>query len=266
MSSKEKTMELVKDPSSKKGLSLNILMLIAMLSLLAYHGGIRYGSLHEISFYDYPYILLAVNGIFLPLMAFAAVEIYHHTKSLPQFLLELLILGAVSCIPFLLAMHNPKLYHIPEVFGIILGLSAIHLRRSRAKVWVKVLVFPLLILISLLVGLGFPFLVFMMIFDYFYGNPRYQRAGVVILCVGIGTLELFTRPLQYIIYGEYPDLNSFWHTTIASLYQDAHALSYIIAIILLLFYRGNIGNQKLKWVFYIFYPLHLVLLLLLMPS
>lgn len=259
----ESPVEVEKDVPPKGGLS--VLMLIAMLSMLAYHIGSRYNAKTEIILYDYPYILMLINGLFIPITAFVAVEAYHRTKSLKRYMLELFILGIISILPFLWAMDNPKLHQIDEVFGVLLGILAIYLRRSKVGIVVKALLFPLMALVSFFIDLGIPFLIFMIIFDYFYGNVKYQRAGGIILCVGLGALNFFAYPLQYIFYGEYLNFESLWYNITASLYGNAHAISYLIAILLLLFYRGNAGNAKLRWILYIFYPLHLILLLFLMP-
>ena len=92
----------------------------------------------------------------------------------------------------------------------------------------------------------------MLVLDYFYGNQKNQIVGyTLIAAIEFGVLELITSPFWNLIY-----MGNFDFSNIAGNYES---FGFLIPIFLFYTYNGKHRNNSKfsKWVFYIFYPLHL---------
>ena len=138
------------------------------------------------------------------------------------------------------------------IFTILIGVLAIHARRKIKNIFLKTFVILVLIIMSLPADYGSSCIVTMLVLDYFYGNQKNQIVGyTLIAAIEFGVLELITSPFWNLIY-----TGNFDFSNIAGNYE---LFGFLIPIFLFYTYNGKHRNNSKfsKWVFYIFYPLHL---------
>ena len=243
-----------------KGITLNQLKYIAIFAMVIDH----------IAFAFVPdETLLAIGMHFIgritgPVMFFSAVEGYHHTSNLRKYIARLAIFAAVSWLPFLYFKKGGSLSHValmrPNViYTILLGVLAICIRRStRIKNPVtKILLILVLVVLCVPADWGYTGLIMIIVFDYFYGNFQQQAFGYcMVVLLGMQVLNLLTTPFFGLFYDQtfYLDLE-YYLLSIAD-------IGALIPIGLLSFYKGEHGAKSSfsKWFFYIFYPVHFLIL------
>ncbi len=235
-----------------RGLSLNALKYIAIIAMLIDHIALAFLEIDGTMF-----ILMDLIGkITGPIMFFAAVEGYHHTRNFSKYLKRLFILAIVSYIPFIFAFSS---YFDPLdlniIFTIFLGLIAIHVRRNVKNVFLKVLILFLMMVFSIFIDYGHLGILIILVMDYFYGDIKKQLFGYLMLIFfDVGLFYYIVSPFWSFVTNGFFNLNDFW--------SDFMDLGFFIPAVLLYFYNGELGkNSKTsKWFFYIFYPLHLAII------
>ena len=206
--------------------------------------------------------LTCVGRIAFPIFAFMIVEGYFHTKKLKNYVLRLLIFAVLSEFPFNLmsggSMFNPL--HQNVLWTFLIGLGLIHLiERAKHKraIWMW-LVTVVAILVGLLVALfgmvdcAYYGVLMMLVFYLFRGRRWWCFVGQLI-CMWYINVEMMGGMV-------YP-IELFGREWI--IHQQGFALLALIPIWL---YHGKQGlyNKVLKYTYYAFYPVHLLLLYLLM--
>ena len=230
----------------KKGLNGAVLKWIAMLSMLTDHfaavffdSSWRAGRL--IFRYDVYLLLRGVGRLAFPIYCFLLVEGFLHTRNIKKYLLRLLVFGLISEIPFDLAFHNSCFYweYQNVYFTLLLGLLAMTLwDRSTRGDWRQCGVWRVL--------LGLLFIAAAAVLAW-AGKTDYGAWGVLV----IAALYLFRK--------------NEWARAAAAegLLAAASTLELVSVVdfVLLHFYNGERGRQ-MKYLFYVFYPAHLLLLAL----
>ena len=211
------------------------LKIIALLSMLCDHLG--YTILGQFSFMNY------IGRIAFPVFAFCITEGYVHTKNIKKYFLRLGILAIISQIPYML-FESTFLNHINLniIFTLILGLFTILLYdKSKNKL--------LGLILTILLGC------FAQFFYFDYG------------WFGIAIIFIF-----YIFKDNKPFMNlSFILATFANYYYMFLRTSRFEYIFIIFFaclslipinlYNGKKGRNA-KYLLYIFYPLHFIVLYL----
>lgn len=183
-----------------------------------------------------------LGRIAFPLFAFLVAEGYCHTSNLKKYYKRLTIFALISQIPFMLfrsLVGNWQMLNI--LFTLMLGLFAITLFDKLGRKYYFSL--PL-------------------VFGVFYLGE--------ILCVdygwyGVATVFVFylCRNRKFLRMVAFASLNFiYYYPRLITNYAMASLISYLFAtlpVILLLFYNGKLG-RKTKYGYYIFYPLHMVIL------
>ncbi|MQS75161.1 TraX family protein [Companilactobacillus halodurans] len=195
--------------------------------------------------------------------AYLVVEGLHYTHSRKNYLSRLLLWGVgMSVGNWLLNLFVLRKHNVMSILGdnifLTLFLGAIVLiswnnqnNNPSLKKVLKSLAIVLLIA-SLIIPLEGSFVVvpFMFITQLTYGDVKRRNRAYLILMMVFALIEL---PMALTI----PNLNGIMiFDTIA---MNASDIFFILIIPLLHYYNGKIGslNQKLKYGFYLFYPLHL---------
>ena len=229
---------------AKRGLNGSALKWIAVLSMLVdhfavvfYFGSARVGN--PIFSAGQYYILRGVGRLAFPIFAFLLAEGYHHTRSVEKYLLRLLLFGFVSEVPFDLAFQNAWLdmSYQNVFFTLFLGLVAVRL-------W------------DLLTC----------------GDPESCGALRVLaglLCIVAAAAAAELGETDYGVWGVLVivSISIFRETEwLRDLLSGCFLLgSYPLEVvgfadfILFHFYNGKRGRQR-KYLFYIFYPAHLLML------
>lgn len=199
-------------------------------------------------------LLNAIGRIAFPIFAFSIAQGYIHTRSLKRYFIRLVIFAVVSQLPFMLLMKMAGAGFRLNIFvTLILGLSAIMVYD---KVQPRLLGIALSLIIALLGDIFYTdygaWGVLLILFMYVL--TEYKNAGGDASIYALSFASVFAFMVLY--------MYSF------SLDRGLHYLGYAIALIILLLYNGKPAyNMRLfksmKFVFYAFYPAHLVMLYLL---
>ncbi len=210
------------------------LKLIAVISMLIDHtGDVLYpGQLW----------LRCIGRLAFSIYCFLLVEGFLHTRNLKNYMLRLLAFGIVSEVPFDLAFYSTFIDfdHQNVFWTLLLGLMAISLMSM-----VKYDSIYLKYLLQIMIAVPFGIVAQLMHADYRWIGvgliaSMYIFHDIEVLKVGAGVilmLPVFTNQIEY--FG---------------------VLSYMP----MHFYNGSRGlnNQACKWFFYVFYPVHLIVLVI----
>lgn len=207
--------------------------------------------------------LTCIGRIAFPLFAFMIVEGYFHTKDLKSYVKRLLIFALISEIPFNLMTGGSAInpFHQNVLWTFLIGIGLIRLiewaRSERCKVWRWLLVAPGVLLGCTVSILGMTdymhYGVMMVLVFYLFRGRRWWCFLGQLLCLWCINFEMMGGMVYpFELFGRewlFP--------------QQGFALLALIPIWL---YRGKQGpyNKALKYTYYAFYPVHLLILSLLM--
>jgi len=212
-----------------------LLKIIGVITMLSDHIGDA--ILGKFSFFN------LIGRIAFPIFAFQAVQGYIKTKNFKKHMIKLFIFGCISQIPFMLFLSTFTFqFSLNIFFTFFLGLLALYIYDKCKN---KTLGFVAVILISLLGGFihvdyGTFGILLIFVFYFFKDKKLLMALSVISLC--------FAHYSQNIIH--FPTLTSHYLTC---------ALFTCLSLIFILFYNKKEG-PKAKYFFYIFYPLHLLIL------
>lgn len=206
-------------------------------------------------------LMHAVGRITGPVMFYLAAEGYHHTRSVPRYVLRLLVFALVSYLPFQLFCYGGELlarFHFTRlnvIYTILLGVLAVWVRHEVRPMPVKLLLIALLTLLAIPGDWGTSGVLMILTFDFFYGDFRSQSfAYVLLILLDQYILHLFTTPVFSLLYEGTLDLSAWVY--------GAENLGLFLPLLLLHHYNGQRGGHGSwgKWLFYIYYPAHLTVL------
>lgn len=213
------------NPNNKKPafLSGSTLKLIAIITMLIDHIG-------AIFFPQYM-ILRYIGRLAFPIFCFLLVEGFFHTKNIKKYLLRLGLFAILSELPFDLAFYHTVWHpaHQNVFFTLFLGLLAIHFfhqyeQGKAAAMWGFIGVMVLGVFLNSDYGVGGIVLIFL-----FY---QFRQSFL--------SLTLTTTALLFLCFGTVE-------------------LPGALSLIPIFCYNGKRGIQ-MKYLFYLFYPLHLLIL------
>ena len=203
--------------------------------------------------------LTCIGRISFPIFAFLIVEGYFHTGSLKKYVCRILLFAILSEIPFNLAMGSRWFYPIHQnvLWSFLIALGLIHWNekaRAAGKIWMRILIVCVTVLLGYIVGLVTMVdfyhagIMTVLVFYFFRQRKWWSYAGQAI-CLWY----IYTEMLGGFSY----ELQLFGQTYF--LVRQSFALLALIPIWL---YRGKQGyhSKTLQMVYYMFYPLHLLIL------
>lgn len=219
-------------------LSGSVLKLIAVITMLIDHTGYV--------FYAFPifrqplftalgetvtiyFILRKIGRLAFPIYCFLIGEGLRHTRNQVKYLLRLLVFAVISEIPFNLMVSGNLLCpeHQNVFFTLFLGALSIYIYRSDLRNLLKIVLMVAVLGISAVL------------------NADYGAAGMVVILV---LYVLRGHPIVQAIAG-YPLFSG-----------GLYAVAAFIPIHMYNGRRGFIKHPVLKYAFYLFYPLHMLLL------
>ena len=219
----------------KVGLSNNQLKILAMVAM----------TLDHVGAYLFPHVLWLrlVGRLAFPVYAFMIAEGCRHTRSPARYLGCLAGLAAVCQIVYFVAMGS--LYQcIMVTFSLSVGLILL-VRYARQKQS---------FLSWLLVGLGVALAAFLC-----HGLPVLLPGTDY--GVDYGFIGVMTPVLVYLWGKKLPQLIALAVCLVFLCFSSwVGQIFALLAVPLLALYNGTRGKWKLKWFFYLFYPVHLVLI------
>lgn len=223
-------------------LSGNVLKILACCFMLCDHVG--YILLDDNS------IMRAIGRLSFPIFAFLLIEGFRHTSDIKKYLLRLFVFALLSEIPFDLCVTGKILEfgHQNIFFTLTASLLLITYLEHRHKSDNQVVDSSIAIVISI----GVTVLAFLLLFDYggagvlltiifYYMKPFYQLKSSKDKWIQAGKMTF----LSGVLYG---------------LVFELSQMFALLAIFPISMYNGKRGNIKLKYAFYLFYPIHLLII------
>ena len=191
-----------------------------------------------------------IGRISFPIFCFQIVQGYIHTHNIKKYLLRLSLFALISQVPFMLFYHVVfNSFAINVIFTLLFGLLVILIYDKYNK-FVGVCSFLFLGTLAQLLHFDYGFFgVFIIFMFYLLRNKKTAMTIVFILAVIVRYLIPLIQngiPISYLFLG-----NKY------SLLMYCTCLS----LIPILFYNGKKGKDA-KYLFYIFYPVHLLVLAL----
>ena len=185
-----------------------------------------------------------IGRIAFPIFAFQAVQGYIYTKDFKKHMLKLFIFACISQIPFMLFLSTftEEILTLNIFFTLFLGLLALFVYDKCKN---KVLGFLFVILTSIIayfihVDYGTFGILLMFCFYFFKDKKGSMAITTIVLCFLSFVPDIIATPVLWYIYIQC-------------------AIFTALSLIFILFYNKNEG-PKAKYFFYIFYPLHLLIL------
>lgn len=202
--------------------------------------------------------LTCIGRLAFPIFAFMIVEGYFHTRNLKKYVCRLLLFAVLSEIPFNLAMGSRIFYPIHQnvLWSFLIAIGLIHWneKAKEKQIWKRILVGIASVCIGYVVGL-ITFVDFyhagilMVLVFYFFKNKKWWCYLGQLVCLWYINFEMLGG-LSY-------EVNIFGQTHFIARQGIA-----LLALIPIWLYKGKQGyhSKMLQYIFYTFYPLHLLIL------
>lgn len=237
---------------NEKGLSSFTLKMIAIVAMTIDHiawGGVEFYSV-------WGQIMHIIGRLTIPIMCFGIVQGYLHTRNVKNYALRLLVFGVLSAVPFYLFFGSLYGYRQNILVDLLLGLLTLMVvgdeRNSRSA---KIVSVCGIMIISILIG-GWPVLPILYILIFYYFRNDFRKACKWFIAVTFAMVAL--------VIG-YSLLNDVVHFTQThwDWYEKLYLLGFILALPLINLFNGEKGgNSFFSAFFYLYYPIHLLLLAL----
>ena len=202
--------------------------------------------------------LTCIGRLTFPIYAFMIVEGYFHTKNLKKYVLRLFLFAVISEIPFNLAMGSSLFFPIHQnvLWSFLISIGFIHWNEKvkEKQLWKRILVGLATICIGYLVGI-ITFVdyynagIFTVLVFYFFRGKKWWCYLGQFICLWYINFEMLGG-LSY-------EIDIFGQTHFIA--RQGLALLALIPIWL---YKGKQGyhSKPLQYFYYVFYPLHLLIL------
>lgn len=211
-------------------MSAFVLKLIAIISMTFDHLG--YAIFHKVSFFNY------IGRLAFPIFAFQISEGYLHTKNLKKYYFRLLSFALISQVPFylfrLVCMNTNKLaFNI--FFTLLFGLACINIIDKCRNRFLSYILIIILSSIAEILNFDYgAFGVLLILSFYTFRNNKILLTIAYILLTTINYINMRTLFLPLFI-------------------------SCLFSLMFIFLYNKKQG-KKLKYIFYILYPVHLIIL------
>ncbi len=242
------------DNTLKTGISSAMLHILAMAFMLCDHlwGTIIPGN-------DW---LTCIGRLAFPIFAFMIVEGYFNTKNLKKYILRILLFALISEIPFNLMMGGRLFYPVHQnvLWSFLISICLIHLNekaKATKKMWLRIITAFLTIISAFITGLitmvdFYHAGILTVLAFYFFRKKTVLNCICQLICLWYINAEMLGGlGYELEIFG-----NTFFLT------RQSLAL---LALIPIWAYNGRRGynSKSLQYTYYLFYPLHMLILALL---
>lgn len=186
-----------------------------------------------------------IGRISFPIFAFQLVNGYTNTKNLKKHILKLLIFAIIAQIPFLLFLSTfSSNFYLNIFFTFLLGIAGIYLYSKFNNKLLKFLIIIITPIIGYILKVDYGMFGILLIFTFYIFKDKKITMSIIAM------LLCFLKYLPDILM--YPSLSA--HYLLCGFCTS-------LSILFITFYNNKEG-PKCKYFFYIFYPLHLIILYL----
>ncbi len=236
------------------GFTAETLKLVAIIAMFIDHAAYAFLPNYYAPVALFLHFIGRITG---PVMFYFVVEGYHHTRSKNRYTLRMAAFALISYLPFIYFKTGAlptgqNWYTFDVIYTLLLGLLALRVRHEIKKPVLQLVLLALIFAASSFGDWSYLAVLFILLFDFFRGNFRAQAVAYSAVAL--------TRILPSVVSGMFGIVNGVSGWDLYNLF--APALLYcglFLPLGLLYFYNGRRGTGS-KWLFYIFYPAHLVLI------
>lgn len=238
--------------TSKTGISSFTLKMIAIFAMLIDH--LAWAFVPTYTFWGQ--VMHVIGRTTAPIMCYFIAEGYYHTNNVKKYALRLGLFALISHIPFTLfetgrllpSFNNVIHFQIitSVIYTLFLGLiSLIVWNNEKLNKFVKIVLIVLICIVATLGDWAFIGVLWILFFGIYHDNFKKQ----VLSFVMIFSLPIVISSIIMLIGKK------------GNWYSQLFQLGVLLAIPLIAKYNGERGGSKnSKWIFYIFYPLHLLII------
>ena len=216
-----------------------VLKIIACITMLIDHSG--YAIMEKFSFFNF------IGRIAFPIFAFQISEGYAHTKNLKKYFLKLTIFALISQIPFMLftSQISTQIYSLNIFFTLLLGLLCITIYEKLPNKFLNILFVFFIVTLGQVINVDYGAfgILSVFVFHLFKNKKTIMNLIFIYMVACKYAISIFT-------YG----------FNISYIYL---ALCTISPLIFINLYNKKQG-KKSKYFLYFFYPVHLLVLFLVM--
>lgn len=215
------------------------LKLIAIITMLIDHIG--YIFFPEIT------VFRIIGRIAFPIFCFLIVEGYYHTSDIKKYLIRLGIFAVISEIPYSIVFNRNWNVFIT----LFLGLLALYLydKYKQKDIQLSNFIIFIVALSASIIQCDYGEYGILLIFIFYYFRNDFN--SIVKYFLGLNILYVFLVFLN--VYFQYGVIN--FNTLLSISLQ----LFSMLALVFIYFYNGEKG-KSFKYIFYLFYPVHLIVL------
>ena len=207
--------------------------------------------------------LICIGRIAFPIFAFQVTQGYIHTKDIKKYMIRLFVFALISQIPFMLFESTYILdntYNLNVMFTMLLGVFSLYIYDKLGNKYLAFILITLITFIAQIIHVdygayGIAIIVIFYLFsrleshEKIKNNKAYKIYVKMLMCISI----IFATILKYLEYFiKYPHL----FTRYVILCSCT-----CLPLIFICMYNGKKG-PKVKYLFYVFYPLHLLIIYL----
>lgn len=219
------------------------LKLIAIIAMTVNHIGYIFSDKMNNPIWEFSYLF--IGYLTFPIMSFFLIEGFYLTKNYYKYLLRMISFWIISIIPFALTLDNGKFNLFNNIFFVLsLGLIMIPLLEKNKDIVLK-----------FLIVFSFTFLTSVLNSDWgLFGIPTifafYINKNHLINYKIKSYFQILVILIILLVFG---DISKMLATT---------GLLMINPVLERYNYKKGLSNNFVKYVFYLYYPLHLILLFL----
>ena len=239
---------------TQKNISANKLKFIAIIAMLIDHIAVAFVSNQSIL----GQVMHMIGRVTMPIMCYFIAEGYYKTHNVKKYALRLLLFSVISYYPFYLFAKGVPPISFGEniiispniimntMFVLFLGLIALIIwNNKKMKIYIKIPLVFLICMLSTIADWGYIGVLWILVFGVNHGKFKNQILGFLLV-----SMILISKPILIIL-----------NITDGIWWEQAYQFGLLLSIPLLAQYNGNLGRYKnTKWIFYIFYPVHLLIL------
>lgn len=244
----------------KQGLNKSVLQLIAILAMVIDHTAV-FAPIPSVYF-----IMKFIGRAAIVIMCYFIAEGYHKTHNIGRYIIRMAVFAAISQIPYYLYLRwgnipqgfKHLIYdmfnHRNVIFSLFVSLCLLTILKSNYKITIKILAVLAALCLARYSDWGYFSILWTVGFGIFYGSKNKQMLWL---------LAVVLVRLAYTAIGPVSQIIQTQMLTYAALYTWLTGFGAFLALAVLPLYNGEKGNMP-KWIWYVFYPAHLIVIIIIM--
>ena len=235
--------------SSNNTFNASTLKIIAIIAMTMDHFALDNIAINTVTYQFFRII----GRLTIAIMCYMVAEGYNHTHDIKKYLTRMFIFALISHVPYVF-FHTGKIslffggnqIQTSVMWSLFLGLLALYiLGNNKIKKPLKIILLICTLLLSMPGDWSIFAVLWIIGFGVFYKNRKKQMIfyGVIAMFIALSTAIIWST-----------NMTSNW-------YKEIYQFGLLLAIPILLKYNGEpLKYKNMKWIFYVYYPLHMIIL------